>query len=170
MHLGLIIIVGAEHDAVELCKCASSTGWGVDIIAPPDDPKSIENFPDASQYLSVNAQGLKFREFDVQTAIILMIHSYVKDLTYLSAVGDKDIPYVGLLGPSKRREKLIREMLEINGDVPDTIFDRLYGPAGLNLGAVTSQEIAISIIAEILTVIRKQKPISLRGKSTRIHQ
>lgn len=165
-----LIIVGAEHDAVELCKYASSTGWEVDIIAPPDDPKSIENFPGASQYLSVNAQELKSREFDAQTAIMLMTHSYVKDLRYLSAVVDKDIPYVGLLGPSKRREKLIHEILEINADIPDTFFDRLYGPAGLNLGAITSQEIAISIIAEILTVIRKQKPISLRRKSTGIHQ
>ena len=165
-----LVIVGSEHDAVQLCKYASSTGWEVDVIAPPDDPKSINNFPGASQYFGIDEQEFGALEFDSQTALMFMTHSYVKDLKYLSAVINKDIPYIGLLGPSKRREKLINEMLERDADISDQFFDRLHGPAGINIGAETPQEIAISILAEILTVIRGQKPISLKDKTGGIHQ
>lgn len=165
-----IVIVGSEHDAVQLCKYASSTGWEVDIIAPPDDPKSIENFPGASNYYGISEQEFASFEFDSQTTLMFMTHSYVKDLKYLSTVVNKKVPYIGLLGPSKRREKLINEMLERDENISDEFFDRLHGPAGINIGAETPQEIAISILAEILTVIRKQKPISLKNKTGGIHQ
>lgn len=165
-----LIIVGSEHDAVQLCKYASSTGWEVDIIAPPDDPKSIQNFPGASNYHGITETEFASFEFDIQTAIMFMTHSYVKDLKYLSVVTEKQVAYIGLLGPSKRREKLINEMLERNEDISYDFFDRIHGPAGINIGAETPQEIAISILAEILTVIRDQKPISLKDKTGGIHQ
>lgn len=165
-----LVIIGSEHDAVQLCKYASATGWEVDLIAPPDDPKSIENFPGATKYLGISEQEFSALEFDAQTALMFMTHSYVKDLKYLSTVIHKEVPYIGLLGPSKRREKLINEMLERGLDVPDEFFDRLHGPAGINIGAETAQEIAISIVAEILTVIRNQKPVSLKDKIGGIHQ
>ncbi len=165
-----LVIVGSEHDAVQLCKYASSTGWEVDLVAPPDDPKSIENFPGASNYLGISEQEFGQIDFDSQTALMFMTHSYVKDLKYLLAIVDKEVPYIGLLGPSKRREKLINEMLERNEDISDEFFDRLHGPAGINIGAETPQEIAISILAEILTVIRNQKPVSLKDKTGGIHQ
>lgn len=165
-----LVIVGSEHDAVQLCKYASSTGWEVDVIAPPDDPKTIDNFPGASQYSGINEEEFGHIEFDSQTALMFMTHSYVKDLKYLSAIINKNVPYIGLLGPSKRREKLINEMLERDEDISDEFFDRLHGPAGINIGAETPQEIAISILAEILTVIRGQKPISLKDKTGGIHQ
>lgn len=165
-----LVIVGSEHDAVQLCKYAASTGWEVDIIAPPDDPKSIENFPGASNYFGIDEKEFSTFTFDAQTALMFMTHSYVKDLKYLSAIIDKNVPYVGLLGPSKRREKLINEMLERDLDISDEFFDRLHGPAGINIGAETAQEIAISILAEILTVIRNQKPVSLKDKIGGIHQ
>jgi len=165
-----LMIVGSEHDAVQLCKYASSTGWEVDIIAPPDDSKTLENFPGASNYFGINETEFSSLPFDHQTAVMMMTHSYVKDLKYLSSILEKEIPYVGLLGPSKRREKLIHEILERNEDISDLFFDRLHGPAGINIGAETPQEIAVSILAEILSVIRNQKPISLKDKTSGIHQ
>tara|TARA_R110002073_G_scaffold326975_1_gene507304 strand:- start:14206 stop:15216 length:1011 start_codon:yes stop_codon:yes gene_type:complete len=165
-----LMIVGSEHDAVQLCKYASSTGWEVDIIAPPDDPKTIENFPGASNYFGISETEFSTLPLDSQTAVMMMTHSYIKDLKYLSSILEKEVPYIGLLGPSKRREKLINEMLERNEDISDHFFDRLYGPAGINIGAETPQEIAISILGEILSVIRNQKPISLKDKTIGIHQ
>ncbi|MFY0629011.1 MAG: XdhC family protein [Flavobacteriaceae bacterium] len=166
-----LIIVGSEHDAVQLCKYASMTGWEVDVIAPPDDPKRIENFPGAAQYFGIDEIEFGKFHFDSQTAVMLMTHSYVKDLKYLSAIVSQEvIQYVGLLGPSKRREKLMNELIEKNEEISFSFFDHLYGPAGINIGSETPQEIAIAIIAEILSVIRAQKPISLRDKTSGIHQ
>ena len=120
-----LVIVGSEHDAVQLCKYASATGWEVDVIAPPDDPKSIKNFPGAAHYLGIDEHEFANFQFDPQTAIVLMTHSYVKDLKYLSAITDKEIPYVGLLGPSKRREKLINDLIERDENLSDIFLDQL---------------------------------------------
>ena len=165
-----LIIVGSEHDAVQLCNYASTTGWEVAMVAPTDDPKAIDNFPGASKYLGIDATTFGNLNFDSQTAIMLMTHSYVKDLTYLSELVEKDIRYIGLLGPSKRREKLLNELLEKNELLSENFFANIYGPSGINIGAETPQEIAISIIAEILSVFRNQKPIPLKDKQTGIHQ
>ena len=99
-----------------------------------------------------------------------MSHSYVKDLKYLSELVGKEINYIGLLGPSKRREKLLNDLMEKNDLISEVFFDKIYGPSGINIGAETPQEIAISILAEILSVIRNQKPIYLKDKQIGIHK
>ncbi len=165
-----LIIVGSEHDSVELCKFASNIGWEVHIVAPPDDPKNIQNFPGARNYYGIDEKEFENISYDNQTAIVFMTHSYVKDVKYVSAARNMNVPYLGLLGPSKRREKLIHELLERYEDIDDMFFDKLHGPAGINIGAETPQEIAVSIISEILSVIRNQQPMSLKDKKTGIHQ
>ncbi len=165
-----LVIVGSEHDSVQLCKYAAATGWEVTIVAPIDELKTINDFPGASRYLGIDEKEFGKITFDSQTAVIMMSHSYVKDLKYLSELTQKETSYIGLLGPSKRREKLLNDLLENNEFVSDNFFSKIYGPSGINIGAETPQEIAISILAEILSVIRNQKPISLKDKQIGIHQ
>ena len=165
-----LIIIGCEHDAVQLCKYASATGWNVVIVAPIDEQKSIKDFPGATNYYGINEKELNGFSFDSQTAVVIMSHSYVRDLKYLSELVGKKINYIGLLGPSKRREKLLNDLIEKNNLISEGFFDKIYGPAGINIGAETPQEIAISILAEILSVIRNQKPIYLKDKQIGIHQ
>jgi xanthine/CO dehydrogenase XdhC/CoxF family maturation factor len=165
-----LIIIGCEHDAVQLCKYASATGWDVVIVAPIDEQKSIKDFPGATNYYGINEKELNGFSFDSQTAVVIMSHSYVRDLKYLSELVGKKINYIGLLGPSKRREKLLNDLIEKNNLISEGFFDKIYGPAGINIGAETPQEIAISILAEILSVIRNQKPIYLKDKQIGIHQ
>lgn len=165
-----LIIVGSEHDAVELCKYASQTGWEVTIVAPPDDPKNIDNFPGASKYLGVDETVFSNEEMDDQTAVVLMTHSYVKDLKYLGSIREKKPGYLGLLGPSRRRDKMINELFEYYPEIDEDFVESIHGPAGINIGAETPQEIAISIIGEILTVVRNQKLMLLKDKTKGIHQ
>lgn len=165
-----LIIVGSEHDSVQLCSYAAATGWEVDIVSPTKDYKTIENFPGASNYFEMNEIEFGRIDVDSQTAVIIMTHNYARDLKYLSALGTKKIEYIGLLGPSERREKILHDLLEKNELLSDGFLDTIYGPTGINIGAETPQEIAISILAEILSVFRKQKPISLKDKQIGIHQ
>lgn len=165
-----LFIVGSEHDAVELCRYASQTGWEVSIIAPPDDPKNIQNFPGASKYLGIDEIGFAQEEMDHQTAVVIMTHSFVKDLRYLGGIREKKPRYLGLLGPSKRREKMINELFEYYPDINEHFIESIHGPAGINIGAETPQEIAISIIGEILTVVRNQELMLLKDKTKGIHQ
>ncbi|EAR01328.1 XdhC family protein [Maribacter sp. HTCC2170] len=164
-----LLIIGAEHDAVQLASYASITGWEVSIIASPSEEKKLVDFPGAQELLCINAEEFSTEIIDDQTAVMLMTHGYVKDLKYLLKIRETNPAYIGILGPAKRREKLLNELIERHPEVNDSFFDVAYGPAGLNIGAETAQEISIAIIAEILAVIREEKPIMLKNKSTPIH-
>lgn len=164
-----LFIIGAEHDAVQLSGFASNTGWEVTVVADVSEEKNISDFPGAVDFISCLPEALDTKQIDHRSAVILMTHSYVKDLKYLLRLVTTEPVYLGLLGPAQRREKLLNEFLEHNPQVPDSFFDRIHGPAGLNIGAETPQEIAIAIIAEILSVVRKKEPMMLKNKIGRIH-
>jgi xanthine/CO dehydrogenase XdhC/CoxF family maturation factor len=164
-----LVIIGAEHDAVQLCLLAGLLGWEVSIVAHPSEEKKLSDFPGAREILAPLPEDLDVTTFDRQTAIILMTHSYVKDLQYLIALQKSQHVYLGLLGPQKRREKLLNEFLEYCPEITDSFFGNMYGPAGLNIGAETPQEIALSILSEILAVIHDKSPIFLRDKAGGIH-
>ncbi len=163
-----LVIIGSEHDAVQLCSLATMTGWEVTMVVNPREDKSIHNFPGASDFISVEAEVFE-PDFDAHTAVVLMTHSYVKDLQFLIALRDTRLSYLGLLGPSRRREKLFNELLERYPEISETYLELIHGPAGIHIGAETPQEIAISVMAEILSVVNKKEPILLKAKGGSIH-
>ena len=164
-----LIIIGSEHDAVALTQLASGIGFQVDLVAPPDDPKQLANFPGATNFYHYSPEQLSELAPDSRTAVLLMTHSFAKDLKYLQQLTFLNTGYIGLLGPKKRREKLFDALLEYNPDLDPAFIDGLYGPAGINIGAETAYEIGISIVAEILAVMRGQTPKSLKEKKGGIH-
>ena len=164
-----LVIIGAEHDAVQLCKYAALTGWEVALISGPSESKSIMNFPGAISFQAVSAENMETSSIDNQTAIVLMTHNFANDLRYLVQLKDTNPVYIGLLGPSKRREDLLSQFIEYCPDVDDAFLEGIHGPAGINIGSETPQEIAVSIVSEILAVSRKRDPISLSKKTGKIH-
>ena len=164
-----LLIIGAEHDAVQLSSYATLTGWEVTVVASPSEEKLLTDFPGAQELLAIESEDLSGRSIDEKTAIVLMTHSYVKDLKYLLALKDERPAYLGLLGPAERREKILDELTERIPDIDEVFLENIHGPTGLDIGAETAQEIAIAILAEILSVVREKKPISLRNKQGSIH-
>ncbi len=164
-----LVIIGAEHDAVQLCSMASLAGWEVTIIATPLEEKSIFDFPGAYAFFGLTPEEMDLDSIDAQTAVVVMTHSYAKDLSYLLKLKDTNPIYLGLLGPSKRRERLLNDLLEHCPEVAHSFFDKIHGPAGIHIGAETPQEIAIAILAEILAVSRSTEPMMLKDKKGGIH-
>ncbi|MDO5981020.1 XdhC family protein [Flavivirga spongiicola] len=164
-----LVIIGAEHDAVQLCKYAVLTGWEVVIISGSSESKSIMNFPGAISFQAVSAENMETSSIDNQTAIVLMTHNFANDLRYLVQLKETNPVYIGLLGPSKRRDDLLSQFIEYCPDADDAFLDGIHGPAGINIGSETPQEIAVSIVSEILAVSRKRDPISLNKKTGKIH-
>ena len=164
-----LIIIGAEHDAVQLCKLASYTGWEVTVISGVSESKSLNDFPGAHEFYSASPEQINSDTIDYETAIVLMTHNFANDLRYLVALKNTNPAYIGLLGPARRRVDLLSQFMEYCPEVNLEFLDRIHGPAGINIGAETPQEIAVSVVSEILSVIRKQEPISLSKKSGRIH-
>jgi len=165
-----LIIIGAEHDAVQLCALAAFNGWEVTVISSIKDAKTIEDFPHAKRVIPMESHELNTLAIDSETAVVVMTHNFAKDLNYLNQLSSKSLKYVGLLGPVKRREQIIDQLLIQNPNLELSFLDALHGPAGLNIGAETPQEIATSIIAEILAVIRATTPKSLSSLNSKIHK
>jgi len=164
-----LMIFGAEHDSVQLCKFASLNGWEITVVAGPMEPKTIDNFPGATNFYAASPDMLELSKIDDQTAIVLMSHNFANDLKFLIELKDSKPIYLGLLGPAQRREKLLSQLMEYYPDVSENFIDLIHGPAGLNIGAETPQEIAISILSEILSVVRNKRPMLLKEKDGGIH-
>jgi xanthine/CO dehydrogenase XdhC/CoxF family maturation factor len=164
-----LVIIGTEHDAVQLCLFAANTGWEVTIIGSPKDPRNLSDFPGAKTVLALDPGELDQVHIDAQTAVVAMTHNYASDLRYITGLKSKDLLYLGVLGPALRREKLLSEMIENDPEIDTDFLDKIHGPAGLNIGSETPQEIAISIVAEILSVMRDQQPMHLSELSHKNH-
>ncbi|MAY22026.1 MAG: XshC-Cox1-family protein [Flavobacteriaceae bacterium] len=165
-----LYIFGAEHDAVQLCQMATQVGWDVHIIAPPDEEKTIDYFKGARSLATPLFQEVDVSGIDDQTAVMLMSHSLHKDLQYLLQLIHKKPVYLGILGPKHRRERLFSELLNLQPEVPFDFLEEIHGPAGIDIGAESASEIAVSIIAEILSTLRKVNPQPLRNKKGSIHE
>ena len=164
-----LFIFGAEHDAVQLCKSASLLGWEITIVAPPDENKTINFFKGAKNFITPIIESFNSNSIDKQSAIILMTHSFNKDIQYLIALKETFPAYFGLLGPSKRREKIIEKFLDHYPECSIEFLDQLRGPAGLDIGAESPSEISISILSEILSVIRQKNALILSSKNGNVH-
>lgn len=164
-----LLIVGAEHDAVKLSKYALLTGWEVTVVARTNELKSPEHFPGAHFIQIMIPEDINSLTIDSQTAVVLMTHNFALDLRYLVALKDLNPIYIGLLGATRRRDDLLTQLMEYCPEISDEFLDVIYGPAGIDIGSETPEEIALSIVSEILAVTRNRETYSLRKKSGKIH-
>ena len=164
-----LYIFGAEHDAVQLSKAANLLGWEVTVVASAEESKSCDYFPGASSLISPSFDSIDTSVLDEQTAVVLMTHSFNKDVQYLMAMKDIKPAYLGIIGSVNRRERILSTLMEYDAEISPGFLEQIHGPAGINVGAETASEIAVSILAEILSVTRQQKPVPLRDKEGAIH-
>jgi xanthine dehydrogenase accessory factor len=149
-----LIVCGAGHDAVPLVRFAKELGWWVAVLDQPGDATEefVKRVPSASR-----------------GAAVIMSHSYRNDLHYLRALLPSPLRYLGVLGPRNRTERLLR-CLEAEGfSQMSAHTQRIYGPAGLDIGADSPEEIALAILAEIGAVIAGRTGQSLRDRNRPIH-
>ncbi len=162
-----LLIIGGEHDAVKLCSMASLLGWEVEVITAIKDPKTLGDFPGATR-VSATPPELFSPQMDSQTAVVLMTHNYTQDLKYLLKLRSSRPGYIGILGSAKRRNRLQNEVFEYT-ELNEDLLDLIHSPAGLDLGAETPEEIALSILSEIMSVTKDRTPFSLKNITPKIH-
>lgn len=160
-----LYIFGVEHDAKALCQFAALTGWNVCIIDTLKGNSDVSDFPGAKHLIRLNEDEIEQLVMDKQTAIVIMTHSFVKDLKYLIALAKLNFAYLGVLGAKKRKEKLINALFEYCPHLDSDFIELIHSPCGLDIGAITPQEISISILSEILAVCRQKTPFSLNQNS-----
>jgi xanthine dehydrogenase accessory factor len=164
-----LVIVGAVHIAVALCEFASRAGFVVTVVDPREKLNSPERFPDAFR-LAVGwpEDELPTLQFDDSTFVAVLTHDDKFDDPTLDYVMRKDVRYVGAIG-SKKTQALRRQRL-IDSGIPIGAIDRLHAPIGLDIGAQTPEEIAISILAEMIATRYGHRGAPLRDReAAKIH-
>ncbi len=164
-----LLIIGGEHDAVKLCTQAAQLGWEINVITSVKDPKELADFSGASSVIAQTPESMQFSEIDKNTAVVIMNHNFTYDLRWLLTLQEQNPVYIGVLGAAKRREKLFHELFEFSPNISDAFLEKIHTPAGLNIGAETPEEIALSILAEILSVTRNKEVFSLKKVTGKIH-
>ena len=164
-----LMIVGDSYDARQLAQITSQLGWEVEVIASLQNGASKEDFPGTCEMQLAGPDWLAFKTFDHRTAIVLMTHNFALDLSYLLALKEQSLAYLGVLGAARRRDLLFNELVEKAPDVSMEFLESIHAPAGLDIGAETPQEIALSILSEILAVTRQTTLQYLREKNRPIH-
>ena len=166
-----LVIVGAGNDAIPLVGMAALLGWTITVADGRINQATAERFPLADRILvSKSHEVVSQVSCDAQTVFVLMTHNYNYDLGVLrDFIFTKSPVYIGSLGPKKKLEKMFHELSEQNISVTNDQRSRIYGPVGLDIGAETSEEIALSILAEIKAVLNKKPGTPLRDKKDVIH-
>jgi xanthine/CO dehydrogenase XdhC/CoxF family maturation factor len=165
-----LIIIGAGNDALPVTQIADLLGWEVRVVDGRTTHARPERFVSACQVLVSNPENvLEEIPVDSNTAFVLMTHNYNYDKAMLKALLQKEVEYIGVLGPKKKLKKMLDELKDEGIELSDNHLKKIYGPAGLEIGAETPEEIALSIIAEIKAVFSKKTGGSLRNKKEVIH-
>jgi xanthine dehydrogenase accessory factor len=147
-----LVVVGATPIAVALAELASRVGYRVTVVDPREGLARPSLFPDAELLVEWPAEALRDLNLDAWTDIAVLAHDDRLDLPALTAAMAGGCRYIGLLG-GRRTQKARRDALLAAG-VSASGLARIRGPIGLDIGAVTPQEIAVSILAEMLAVRR----------------
>jgi xanthine dehydrogenase accessory factor len=166
-----LIIFGGGFDARPVSEVARSIGWNVTVTDECVAHIAPLFFPNADK-LSLCHREYVDREFDITpyTACILMSHNYEYDRDVLKKLLLSPSPYIGILGPRKRFDKMIGEFKTAGIHLTADHYHRIHSPVGLDIGAETPDEIAISIIAEIQGKFSNRSGGFLKYRNAPIHK
>jgi xanthine dehydrogenase accessory factor len=159
-----LVVVGAADTAEALSRAAKALGWRTTVIDPRPALVTRERLPSPDELVTAWPDEL---EADADTAVVVLTHEERLDLPALRAALASTAFYVGAIGSRRTQEKRRARLLEAGID--DEQLERLAGPAGLDLGAHTPAETAVSILAEVLAVREGRSGGRLVERSGPIH-
>ncbi len=163
-----LVVVGAVDTAEALCRGAKLLGWEAIVVDARSAFLTPERLPSADRLVAKwPREALAEVAPDHQTAIVVLTHDAKFDEPALAAALESEAFYIGALGSRRTTTRRRERLLELG--VAEASLDRIMGPCGLDIGADTQEETAISILAEILAVRADRAGGRLRDSSQRIH-
>ena len=154
-----LLVLGAGPDTFPLLQLVLTLGWQVTVVDPRLHFTQSEELAAAHRVLTLEPEGLPTAvDLDTIDAAVIMSHRLDLDRRYLQCLsGNTSLKYIGLLGTQRRKEKLLQAL---NLDISS---DRIYGPAGLDLGGRSPEQIALAIASEIQAVVHQRGGGPLSG-------
>ena len=165
-----LVIFGGGHDAVPVADLAWTLGFAVTIVDAREAFLSRDRFPGATLVPAHFGQFDRTVSIRAGSFVLIMNHHVERDRESLRFSLASPAGYIGVLGPRSRYEKLLAEIVEDGGAPDAAALARVRSPVGLALGAETPQEVAVSILGEILAIRRGFDGGFLVGSVSSLHR
>jgi xanthine dehydrogenase accessory factor len=162
-----LVIAGGGHIGKALSVVASLCGFRVTVVDDRPEYASAERFPEADQVLRGRFdEVLSEMPVDGSTYVVCVTRGHRHDEVSLKATVGRGAAYVGMIGSRRRVKAVLQHLVEAGIDPEDAAA--VHTPIGLDIGAQTPEEIAVSIMAEIIQVRRGGSGVPLRGATRRV--
>ena len=146
-----LYLVGAGHVAYHLARLASTVGFRIHVLDDREKFANLERFPDATEAIVDSIPDwLQQATLPANAYVVILTRGHRYDLDALRALAPRDLRYLGLIGSRAKIARLYDALREES--VPPDQLQKVHAPVGLNIGAVTPQEIAVSILAELIAI------------------
>jgi xanthine dehydrogenase accessory factor len=163
-----LVIFGAGHDAMPLNSRARDLGWRVTVVDVREAFMTLGRFPDAKLQVA-HFEEFHRLEIGPRSFIVIMNHHLERDRESLRFALESSAPYIGVLGPRERFHKLIDALADEGFKPSAAQLEKVRSPVGLGIGAESPDEVALSIMAELIAVRRGFGGGFLSGLEGRIH-
>lgn len=148
-----LLMLGAGHIAQPTVRFAEQVGFTVTVVDAREELNNAERFANADRILTEPAEAIRTRQVAItpNTYIVICTHDHTLDEEALRVCADKGARYVGMIGSER---KVIQVYKRIAARLPELSLDGVFAPVGLDLGALTPEEIGLAIVAELVAVRR----------------
>lgn len=165
-----LLVCGAGHDAIPVARLAKALGWWVVVVDSRAKFATKDRFPEADDVVLAHSEEVAAKiPIDANTYAVVMTHNYLHDKAILKGLLPTPAQYIGMLGPRKRTEAILADILKDGIQVSEEQLRRIHGPVGLDIGADTPEEIALAILGEVLALRSGRSGMPLRLRKGPIH-
>ena len=159
-----LYIFGGGHISVALAQATHAAGFAVGVVDDRESFANVKRFPMSEEIYTTYQDGFERIRPNASTYIVIVTRGHRDDMRVLEWAVGTPARYIGMIG-SKRKVLSVYHALEEKAGMKPEAFDRVYAPVGLDIGALTPEEIAISIAAELIAV--RRGGVNLAHKSIR---
>ena len=155
----LLYIFGAGHVAVNLYRTATNAGFDVTVVDDRETYASRERFPDAKEVIAEDFDKAMARFSPPENSFIVIVtRGHRDDMRVLRWAVQTSARYVGMIGSKRKTITIFREL--VKEGISERLFERVHAPVGFDIGAITPEEIAVAITAELIAARRKvERPL-----------
>jgi xanthine dehydrogenase accessory factor len=155
----LLYIFGAGHVALSLYETSRRAGFDVTVIDDRESYANRERFPEAKEVIAEDFDQAMARLSPNETSyIVIVTRGHRDDMRILRWAVQTQARYIGMIGSKRKTITIFREL--VKEGIPETLFERVHAPVGLDIGAITPEEIAVAITAELIATRRRvERPL-----------
>jgi xanthine/CO dehydrogenase XdhC/CoxF family maturation factor len=165
-----LVIFGGDQDALPIVSFGKQLGFKVVLVDHRENFANPEKYPQADQTVVARPNEISQKvRLDEKTFVLIKTHNYLQDKEILETVLKSKARYVGQLGPKARTEDLLKDLSKEGVSFKPKELQRLYAPVGLDIGAESPEQIALSILGEMLAVKNGREGGFLKHQTLAIH-